>query len=153
DPATVGKERGNFCCGRGLLDRDVERDIDIPAGRGASASHSSAPRTATLGETLTEKLAEDVFRAVGIGPRAARTKLEAHAPGPMTLLPAPERCERIAMRTGIEALELRLAFPIDFAAIESTTALLIAENFIGLVRGRKALLRLGVVRILVRMIL
>ena len=65
----------------------------------------------------------------------------------------PEAGERIAARRALETLEALLAGSIDLAAVEGAAVLLVADDLIGLVQRGKTVLRLGIVRILVRMML
>src|SRR5690606_15691577 len=71
DLAPVGEERRDLLGPRRLLDADVERDVDVGAGRAGrlGAGAGAARRARPAPERLAEQLAEDV---TGIERVAAR---------------------------------------------------------------------------------
>jgi hypothetical protein len=102
---------------------------------------------------MAEYLAENVACAATERVTAG-AKLEARAAWTTTraALLAAEACEGIAAGA-LEPLEARLALGVDLAAIESGAALLVAQYLIGLVGCGEAVLGLGILGILVRMML
>ena len=106
-----------------FLQGDVQRHVDIAAGRRAARAGPACLRKA-----LAEKLVEDVAGAAGERIAASAAELETLTAGTTTGagLLAPETCERVASGA-LEALETRLAVGVDLAAVEGCAALLVAE--------------------------
>ena len=122
------------------------------AGRGPAAP---PPR---CWKALTEYFAENVFAGAAaerIGAAAAELEVLAAWTATWAGLLAAETGEGIAACAAatLETLETRLALGIDLAAVEGRAGLLVADDLIGLIGRGEAILGLGIVGILVRMVL
>lgn len=155
--AAVGKDCRDPLRRRDILNRNVERDVQILPGRRTASGRTT---TALLRKGLPENLAEQVVpadgRATACATRAGSTgttatEFPAHAAG-ATALAAPKTAERPA-GPGLEALKFRLALGVDLTAIERATRLLVTENLVSLIESGKPLLRLRIILILVGMML
>ena len=153
DLAAVGKLRGDLGGGDHVLEADVHGDVEVGRRRHAAAAAALLAEARALPgarRSLLESVAEDLAEDV-VGVEAGGAELEMAGARPAALL-AAEAGERVAAAGARpELLESRLARGVDLAAVEGLALLLVAEDLVGLVGLRKALLGLRIVRVLVRM--
>src|SRR5690606_22502575 len=127
--------------------------------RAGAAAHAGPHATSGAApERLAEQLAEDVAGVDPLAVHAGSAELEMRAAGPGAAagraLGAAEGGEGIAAAAGsaLEAGETLLAGCVDLAAVELAALFLVADDLVGLVDLGEAVLGLGIVRVLVRMV-
>ena len=148
--AAVGEMRRDLGAGRGLFDRDVERGVDVGAGR---RRRRPPARAAGAAKTPAPKISLKMSVLPSNGSPPGRSKNGTRSAGRAALARRAEPGERIAAGRALEALETLLAGRVDLATVEGAAVLLVADDLVGLVQRGKTVLRLGIVRILVRMML
>ena len=151
DLAPVREHGGHLRRGRGLLDCDVERHVDVAPGR-RLAGTACAARAPGRCEKAWPKISLKMSPAPPPNGSAPPLRNSKRVP-PRAGLLAPEAGEGIAACAAFKALEARLALAVDLAAVEGRAALLVAHDLIGLIGRGETILGLGIVGILVRMML
>ncbi len=139
-----------------LFQRNVDGRGKIGTLRRAALTRSACTGTAT--ESSAEKIVQNIIRTAEAAALLKATGTGTEFEMAVATAALPEAGKRIAMcatetLSAGEALKGRFAFSIDLAAVELSALVLVAQNFIGLVQFCKALLRLRIVLVLIRMVL